>query len=214
MTNKATNLALTAIDKARQMEDLMPERAKRKRKKGRAMNQDASADFGALPIDGIQSKPTRGGYREEDSVPVGVQRQTGNRIEMRLIDQKSGHARHAVNTNTTLILTLYHHGMLGNKQEIGATRLHAAEQLQEDFEATGNRQKMCGDYSPVRSEGEATATDEEMAASVRYHNAIDALLPWQWRCVRQVCIDGLMVDGLDLQHLSDGLDKLIKHYGK
>lgn len=170
------------------------------------MSKKMSADYGALAIKPIGVTGA--------GVPYGRQERTGNRVEWRLIDVKSGHAAHAVNTDETLIGALYNRWMIGDPEGYGARRLHAAEQLREEYEKTGNRQKVCGDYSPVRSHSEPEATPEEMAASVRYHAAIDTLSQWQWRVVRKVVIDDEMVDGLDLQHLVSGLDCLVRHFGK
>lgn len=165
-----------------------------------------TTDYGKLGIK-IQGK-------SDDGTPYGRQKLTGNKIEFRLIDQKSGQARHAVNTSATLLGRLFNRGMLAGKDEDRAQRrLNAGEQLQGDFEATGNRPQTGSDYSPTKgSVGDPVETERERKASLRYHAAIDQLTQWEWRCVRSVCIDDQMIDGLDLRHLSLGLDKLIDHY--
>lgn len=178
------------------------------------MKRHDTTDFGALAIKAIGVVPTRGGFKTEDSTPVGIQSQTGRRVEFRLVGQQQGHARHACLTDNSLIAALFNRGMLGDVKEIGKTRLSAAEDLQEIYEKTGNRQQVCGSYTPTRAQGEPEATPEEMSASIKYHAAIDSMSQWQWRIVRKVVIEDQMVDGLDLQHLVAGLDNLIRHMGK
>lgn len=163
-------------------------------------------DYGSLPI-----KITG---MNEDGDPIGIQNRTGKKVCFPLYSQNEGHARHAVNADCTLIAAMFNRGMLGRDPHASRCRLDAAEEIQSLFENTGNRQPMCGSYSPIKGEGHAEATPEEMAASIRYHKALDAMDSWERRVVRKVCIDDQMVDGLDLQHLVSGLDALVRHFGK
>lgn len=171
-------------------------------------------DYGALAIKRIREAPTRGGYRDEDTIPVGTQEHTGNRMEFRLVGQKEGHARHAVNTDCTLIRVLFNRGIIGSPDNIGHRRLCAAEQLQEDYEATGNRPQVCSVYSPVRGSGEAEPTEGERQASLRYHAALDSMTQWQRICVQRVCLDDTMINPMDLPYLVAGLDALVQHFVK
>lgn len=164
-----------------------------------------TTDYGALPI--------RATGVAEDGTPIGRQKNTGNSIEFRLIGQNQGHARHAYNADNSLLLVIYNNGILGRDEHTAWMRLRAGQQLQKDHEKTGNRPQVCAAYSPVAGQGgEPEETDSERSASLRYHGALDCLSQWESRVVRKVCIYEEMVDGLDLQYLVTGLDRLAQHF--
>jgi len=158
-------------------------------------------DYGPLNL-----KPE---FIKEDGTPVATQANTGSRYELRLIDAKSGHNRHAVNTEPTMLRKLFSLGVLGGDQ----ARLDAGERLQEDWEATGNRPKAGASYSPFRGSAGSEETPEERLAAVRYNAAVKSIQGYDRHVVIKVCMWNEMCDGLDLQRLCRGLDQLSKHYG-
>jgi len=163
-----------------------------------------TTDYGALKI-----TPE---HVSADGTPIATQETTGNRMELRLIDAKSGHNRHAVNTTTTLLDKFYWNGALGESYTAD-TRLSAGQRLVEDWERTGNRPQMGASYTPFGGSGQSEETPEEKSAALRYNHAVNALKGFDKTVVVKVCLWNEMCDGLDLQRLCRGLDALAAHYG-
>ncbi len=167
-------------------------------------------------------------YGAGDLRPVGLdgdgnplcKRDTPNNDKMvlRLIDQKSGHARHAVNLTPSPIDTLFQAGL------INQTLKDAGDRLAEDYHRAGLHPQLGMNYSVSGGSGGSGGKggaggpggDGEIdeAARRRWISAVRAMGPGYGDAVCAVVFhEDRGAVASNFGRLKVGLQRLVKHYG-